>query len=235
MKRKVTGMTAVLAAGVMLLTGCEMLEQNTWQPQGPDAVSVAEDGSVTETVRDTLDAAYYDATELENMIHAEVAEYNVSHGENSVVVDQLEFEENQVSLTMKYATARDYAGFNNTEFYYGTVIGAQLEGYLFDVPFRRVSDGVFHGAAVTGTEVIKEMDKQVLILRAPAEVQVCGDVLFTSSNAEMLAADVVNATGNQLEDDAGLVLPSSAVYRGREATFAEKTAASRVYIIFDDI
>ncbi len=235
MNKKRKGLTAVLAAGTLLLTGCELLEQETWQPQGPDAVSVAEDGSVTEIVNDTLDAAYYSFPELENMIHSEVADYNLNHGEDSVAVEQLEFEEGKVSLTMKYASVEDYARFNNTEFFCGTVIGAQLAGYLFDVPYRRVEGGAFQGAALSGTEVIREMDKQVLVLRAPAEVHVPGEVLFTSTNAEILAADVVNATGDQAEEDTGLVLPSNAVYRGRETSFAEKAAANRVYIIYDDI
>ena len=79
------------------------------------------------------------------------------------------------------------------------------------------------------------MDKQVLILRAPMEVHVPGDVLFTSTNAEVLAADVVNATGeSEDEEDEGLILPSNAVYKAEDdVSFAEATAANRVYIIFD--
>lgn len=235
MKRGIAGLTALLAGGLLLFSGCELSEQDAWQPQEPDAVSVAADGSVTEMVTDTLDEGYYDFAELENMIHTEVADYNLDHGEDLVAVDRLDCEDGRVSLVMKYASARDYAQFNNTEFFYGTVIGAQLEGYLFDVTYRKVSGGEFYGAPVSGTEVIREMDKQVLILLAPAEVQVPGDVLFTSTNAEMLDTDVVNATGIRQDEDEGLVLPSNAVYKGEEASFAEKSAASRVYIIFDDM
>lgn len=235
MRGKRTGTAAALALWIMLLPGCGMLEQNTWEPKEPEAISIDADGSVTEMIRDTLDAAYYSASELEAMIHSEVAEYNVRHGEDSVAVEKLEIEGEQVDLVMKYASPEDFARFNNTEFFYGTVISAELEGYLFDVPYKQVSDGVVHGSALSGSEVIRQMDSQVLILRAPAEVRVPGEVLFTSANAEVLAADVVNATGSEPEEEEGLVLPSNAVYRGPEASFAEKAAASRVYIIFDDI
>ena len=135
---------------------------------------------------------------------------------------------------MKYASAEDYEEFNNTEFYYGSMINAQLEGYLFDVNYKRVKDGVVEGSSVSGSEVIKEMAQQVLIVRAPLEVHVPGNVLYTSTNAEVLSSDVVNATGEQDEDEgATIVLPSSAVYKTEESSFAEQTAANRVYIIFE--
>ena len=230
---KKTGTAAVLAAGIVLLGGCEMLGQEKWEPQEAAAISIDEDGSITEFIHETLDEAYYNAAELQNMITSSVAEYTRTHGEESVAVKEYLAEEGKVSLTMEYATAEDYAEFNNTEFYYGSMINAQLAGYLFDVSYKRVNDGVVQGSPVSGSEVIREMDKQVLILRGPMEVHVPGNVLYTSTNAEVLSADVVNATGEQEDEEEGLLLPSNNVYKNEESTFAEQTAASRVYIIFD--
>ena len=131
-----TRIAAVMAVGVMLLTGCELLDQDTWQPQESAAISIDKEGSITEIIHETLDAAYYDAAELENMIYSEVADYNVSHGEDVIQVDTFEAEGKDVNLVMKYASAEDYARFNNTEFFYGSMINAQLEGYLFDVSYK---------------------------------------------------------------------------------------------------
>lgn len=228
-------MTAALIVGILLLGGCEKLGQSKWTPQEPAAVSIEKDGSVTEFIQDTLDADYYDASELENMINSGVNEYNSKNGEDSIVVKEFTAENGAVNLTMEYASAADYAQFNNTEFFYGSIIKAQLEGYLFDVSFKKVSNGVVQGDEVSGSEVIKSTDKMVLILRGPLEVQVPGDVLFTSANADMLASDVVNATGEQEETEHELVLPSNEVYRsGSSRSFAEEMTAKRVYIIFDD-
>lgn len=228
-------MTAALIAGILLLGGCDKLNQSKWTPQEPAAISIKKDGSITEIIQDSLDADYYDSSELENMITSGVKEYNSQNGEDSIVVKDFAAENGKVNLTMEYASAKDYAQFNNTEFYYGSMINAQLEGYLFDVPFKKVTNGVVQGAEVSGSEVIKSMDKTVLILRAPLEVQVPGGVLFTSTNADVLAADVVNATGEQEEAGQELVLPSNEVYRSSDSrSFAEEMTASRVYIIFDD-
>lgn len=235
MIRKKILILAGLSAGLLMLSGCEMLGESKWTPQEPSAISIDKKGVITEYVKDTLDQSYYDVTELQSMITSQVDDYNGTHGEDTITVEKFETTENgEVSLEMKYASAEDYEEFNNTEFYYGSMINAQLEGYLFDATYKRVKDGVVESSSVSGSEVIKEMAQQVLIVRAPLEVHVPGNVLYTSTNAEVLSSDVVNATGEQDEDEgATIVLPSSAVYKTEESSFAEQTAANRVYIIFE--
>ena len=100
-KRGRTGLLAALALGMVMLTGCEALGINSWNPEEPAAVSIASDGSVTEIISDTLDAAYYSATELESMVQSEVADYNKSHGEDTIQVSKLETEDKNVSLVLK--------------------------------------------------------------------------------------------------------------------------------------
>lgn len=59
---------AALGLGVMLLGGCEMLDQQQkWEPQEDAAISISEDGVITEYVQDTLDDLLQ-CTELEKMI-----------------------------------------------------------------------------------------------------------------------------------------------------------------------
>ena len=78
---------AALGLGVMLLGGCEMLDrQQKWEPQEDAAISISEDGVITEYVQDTLDESYYSASELEKMITSDVADYNSKHGENTIQV-----------------------------------------------------------------------------------------------------------------------------------------------------
>ncbi|MFR3321576.1 MAG: hypothetical protein ACLTSZ_11135 [Lachnospiraceae bacterium] len=91
-------------------------------------------------------------------------------------------------------------------------------------------------SAVSGSEVVEKMAAEVLVVTAPLEVHVPGNVLYTTSNAEVLASDDVNATGKTAEEatDKGLELPSKQVYIGEEKSFDEKAAASRVYIIYQE-
>lgn len=233
MTRKKYAVAAALAAGVLLLGGCEMLNQESWEPQESDAILVGEDGTITEYVHEKLDEAYYNAAELQSMITSEVSEYNSAHTAESVTVKKFETEGQEVSLELVYASAEDFAAFNNVEFYYGSLINAQLSGYLFDVNYKKVINGVVQGSNFSGSEVIKEMDKEVMVVRAPLEVKVPGKVLYTSANADVLAPDVIDATGRSDQEDEGLVLPSNAVYKGKKKSFEETAAANRVYIIFE--
>lgn len=226
---------AALCAGVMLLGGCDTLKpKQEWKPQEEAAISISEEGVITEYVSDVLDEAYYSAAELQEMITSEVNAYNSKNGANSVAVKEFTSEGQNVQLVIEYAKAEDYAEFNNVEFYYGSMINAQMEGYLFDTSFKRVKHGVVQGSAVSGSTVLKDMAAEVLVVTAPLEVHVPGNVLFTSTNAEVLASDDVNATGkSDEEEDTGLVLPSNAVYKGKEKNFHERAAENRVYIVFE--
>ena len=228
---------AVLGLGVILLGGCDTLDQQQkWEPQEDAAISIDKDGVITEYVKDTLDESYYSASELEKMITSDVADYNSRHGENAIQVKSYEASDDaKVRLVMEYATADDYATFNNVEFYSGSLINAQLEGYLFDGHFKKIKNGVVQESDVSGSEVIKKMAAEVLIVTAPLEVHVPGSVLYTTSNAEVLASDDVNATGKTAKEaaDTGLELPSKQIYMGEEKSFNEKVAASRVYIIYE--
>lgn len=235
--------TAALAAGAALLGGCEQLgelelfkEKTEWAPRESDAISVSREGVITEYIQEELDASYYSASELETMINSEVGEYNSQNGADSVKVVELSAEGNAFKLTMEYASGTDFAQFNNTEFYLGSMINAQLAGYLFDVSYKKVESGAAVEDIVSGSEVIKEMDKTVLVLQAPMEVHVPGEVLYISANAEVLSSDVINATGKEEEEAQELLLPSNDVYisGGSSMTVAEAEAANRVYIIYDE-
>lgn len=213
--------TAALCAGVMMMGGCSMLNQEKeWTPQKSSAISVGSDGVITEYVKDTLDESYYSASELQSMIESEISDYNSKNGENSVSMKDFQVNGKDVQLTMEYGKAEDYAQFNHTEFYYGSMINAQLAGYLFDVSYKEVKNGAAGSANVSGTDVLKNMASEVMVVTAPLEVHVPGNVLYTSDNAQILAADDVYASGKS--DDGS-----------EEKSFEEKAADKRVYIIFD--
>lgn len=175
-----------------------MLDQEKeWKPQKSSAISVGKDGTITEYVSDTLDESYYSDTELQSMIESEISDYNSKNGENSVSMKDFQVNGKDVQLTMEYKKAEDYAQFNHTEFYYGSMINAQLAGYLFDVSYKEVKNGAAGSAEISGTDVLKNMASEVMVVTAPLEVHVPGNVLYTSDNAQVLSADDVYASGKQ--------------------------------------
>ncbi len=235
MTAKRTSMVSVLFAAVLLMGGCEQagLGQSSWTPQESDAISISAKGTVTEIISDTLDQSYYDETELENQITSEVDAYNQEHGEDSVTVRSFEAEDGSVTLKLKFAAASDYAAFNHVEFYSGSIINAQLEGYLFDTNFYKIKDGKVSGKEVESSAILSDMSAQLLIVQAPIEVHLDGGTVhYISTNAEILSSDTVDATGESLENNA-LELPSSDLYSAEEITYTAQKSANRVYIIYD--
>ena len=236
---------ALLAVGAMMLSGCESVESlseafvknESWEPQEADAISVKKNGSITEQINEVLDASYYSADELQNMISSEISSYNSQAGSEKVKLEKFEETEgsDQISVEISYASAEDFASFNNTEFYYGSMINAQLAGYLFDTGFQKVKNGEASGQVSSDDGIYDAMDKEVLILMAPMEVQVCGELVYVSSNADVLGSNLVDANGEMDETEReDLVLPSSDVYkRTHDKTFDEEQSNRRVYIIFE--
>ncbi len=214
--------TAALASAAMALAGCQLIEEEAWTPREDAAISIDRKGKITEYLSEALDQPYYSFDELKSMLDEEVSEYNARHGEGSVAVELAEEEEGRVNLTISYASGEDYASFNNIEFYYGSMINAQLEGYLFDGSFKEIRDGVVVDEEVDGSEVFQDMSDTVVIVRAPLEVKVPGKVSFTSSNAGVIRSDAVVASGAE-EDGAVSVVSGD----GQEDP-------NRVYIIFEE-
>ena len=214
--------TAALASAAMALAGCQLIEEEAWTPREDAAISIDRKGKITEYLSEALDQPYYSFDELKSMLDEEVSEYNARHGEGSVAVELAEEEEGRVNLTISYASGEDYASFNNIEFYYGSMINAQLEGYLFDGFYKEIQDGVVVDEKVDGSEVFEDMADSVVIVRAPLEVQVPGDICFVSSNAEVLRPDVVAAS--ESEEDGAISVVSE----------GESADPDRVYIIFEE-
>lgn len=233
------GRIAAVVVCTLMLGGCDMLdevlEEKAWEP-GETALQVMEDGTVTETVIDQLDESYYSSAELESMVNSSVSEYNKEHGEDAVKVDSLVIENNQVTLTMTYRTAEDYAGYNNVRFYNGSMLGAEIDGYLFYNQFKQVEKGTVTEEGISNEEPLKHKELQVLVTDTSHVVKVPGDVLFISSNGSPMGRkEVEPAEEEEASKEEGLVLPSNAVYveEDHSPVTAKDLEKTYLYIIYE--
>lgn len=240
---KIVRLTAVVMCTLML-SGCDLKERvedllgtGAWEP-GETNLTVREDGTLTETVIDQLDQSYYNSEELNQMITETVSVYNQSHGADAVKVDSLSLENNQVVVTMTYRSASDYADYNNVRFYNGSMLGAEMEGYLFYTQFRKVDDGVAEVDAISNEEPLKHKEYQVLVTDASHLVQVPGDVVYVSVNAAPMGKREVQPVTEEVIEvqQDGLLLPSSAVYVEAETdgpVTAKDLEKNYLYIIYE--
>lgn len=239
MRSRLGGIIAAVLMCTLMLGGCDMLdevlEEQAWEP-GQTALEVREDGTVTETVIDQLDQNYYSSAELESMVNSSVSEYNQEHGADAVTVDSLTIENNQVTLAMTYRTPEDYANYNNVRFYNGSMLGAEMDGYLFYNQFQQVEKGEVIQEGLTNEEPLKHKELQVLVTDTSHAVKVPGDVVYISSNgAPMGRKEVEPASDETSSEQEGLVLPSNAVYTEEDHSpvTAKDLEKTYLYIIYE--
>ncbi len=194
------GLMSVFCLGAM--TGCA---KNTEVDES--TVFVQKKGEIISVDVEKLDKDYYDAAELESYIDEHVTDYVADNGEN-VSKESFAVEEGIAKLEMKYNSYEDYSAFNGIEFFEGTVLAAQAEGYDFDAQFYSVSaDGEASDiAAVSKEEVLADDENKVVIIRANVAVQVKGKILYVSGqqDVEVIDKNTVRITGEDSNEEAEL-------------------------------
>lgn len=180
----------VMALG--LLTGC-----SRFSPE-ETAVSIGKDGAVTAAVIDKLDQSYYDAEELKASVESSVAEYNGEAGEDTITIDKFETgEEGEVELFMKYASYRDYAAFNNVDFYVGDITdGYNNGGYRFETGFYQVEKGKIVGEEIQREEIFEGSNHPMMVFSEDMAVEVPGKILYVSSNVEVTGKKSARMAGS---------------------------------------
>ncbi len=206
------GIAAAALSAACLLTGCSVLNQvvgaDSWKDWTPEetALSVYGDGSVTETIFDSLNASWYTGDELQDMIARSMKEYNAEWGEDALNVTEYSDEGGQVRTTLVYKTGEDYARYNNVAFFSGSMLDAELEGYLFTGPFAAVDGVQISSGEADQDEALSHKEYSVVISDGTHAVQVPGEIRFISAGAQMInshAARSAPVGGSSAEDAAG--------------------------------
>ncbi len=154
-------------------------------------VKVSRSGEISSTVVEKFDKDYYNLDDLDKMSDEAVKKYNAANGADAVKADKpVMNKDNEVTEKITYASYRDYAGFNNSQFFCGTVADASAAGYNLGTSLKSASDS---SKTVTGEEVISQMkDKHILITDEATHIAVYGRIMYIS--------DGVNVTGRKEAD-----------------------------------
>lgn len=190
------GLMLIFCAG--MLSGCsDKLDVDT------STVFVEKKGNITSVDVEAMDKDYYDESELEEYITEHVTEYTAENGD-TVKKNSFQVEDGIAKLEMQYDSCEDYSKFNGIEFYSGTVVTAQAEGYDFEADFSSVSDGEVQGSAAKA-DILANDDSKVVIIRANVAVQVSGNIQFVSSrDTSVTGKNTVLITGDGANEEAAL-------------------------------
>ncbi len=151
---------------------------------------ISKDGKVTAYILEAFEQDYYSVSELRSMIEEEIDAYYLELGysgqENSLVklVDITELPEKQsILLKMEFATSKEYEGFNDSTFFYGTVQEAYAGGYQLNVTLKDVSNS----QKTISEKEIKEMkDNHILLIEDNIKVYLPQKILYASQDAQVI-------------------------------------------------
>lgn len=179
----------MLLSALIFLSGCGSIDDVK-----QSTVTVNKKGVVTEVLIEDFSSEKYDGEELKTSVKELVDAYNKKAGKEQVTLKKSEVKEGTAVVQLRFETDEDYRGFNQVDFFAGTVKEAEEEGYDFSGEFV---DGKGE-KVLPGTVPDKCQEEMVMIIREPLAVLVPGTVLYASKNMELLGKNQA-----KLSDDTG--------------------------------
>lgn len=175
----------ILAAAALTWSGCAGT-----QDAEATTLYVDEDGMLEQVIVETVEEDAFTQEELRNYIRDDLAEYAETAGSEAVTLESCRLSGNTARITLNYASAGDYAAYNQVECFLGTEQEARDAGYNFDGSFL---DG--SGNAVDMNSVQISEEAHVLILEEVINVRLPEEVLYTTSNASVSDGQTVTVEG----------------------------------------
>lgn len=188
---------AILAAAVLLLTGCgkSVAEVTT--------IAIQKNGKIEHVMIESFDEGSEEA--FQEMLEEKVEEYNAGISGDSIEVKKVEEKGGILKVEMVYPTAADFDRFMNQDvadidpslrapFFYGTVEEAFTEGYELNA----VLYGVENDNLLRGKDDILPMGKNKMIiydnrmnLGETVQISMPEALLYATDNAKILDKKLV--------------------------------------------
>ena len=212
MKTARVGVFAAMIACVLTLSGCSTLDRiigaDDWKDWTPDTTSIRvhADGSLTETIFDTLDKSWYQGNELQDMIARSMNEYNESHTPGAVNVRSYTDEGGRVKVVIYYRTDDDFARYNNVQFCCGSMLDAQMKGYRLEGLYQEADGSKLKEDALEASVPLSHKEYDVVISDGTHVVQGPGEIRYVTQGARLVNSHVAMAPDEAGESDRNLSL-----------------------------
>ncbi len=233
-------LTAVLAACICSLSGCSTLDQiigqqnEEWKEWKPDSncIEVHGSGKVSEIIFDKLDQTWYAGNELQDMIARSMNEYNATHDSDSINVSSYSDSEGIVKVTIDYKTGADYAQYNNTVFGCGSMLDAQMQGFLFQGPFYPVDGVTISEQAVDPSEPLSHKEYSAVISDGTHVIKVPGEIRYVTGNVSIINSHVASPAGTDAAQQADAMQQAGALSPDQGLS-QEEIEQSCLYVIYE--
>lgn len=166
----------VIAVPLLILSGCGSAAGEV------STIRIDAQGEVNSVVFDEFGESYYSIDELKEMAVSEIDTFNADYISPRVFFDDAELagEGSMVKLSMHYRTAKDYADFNDTTLFYGTVEEAMTKGYS-------ISDRLLgrNGSSIDEGFVSDHTDRHVIITNERSNIIAPFNIDYMTDGVEL--------------------------------------------------
>lgn len=160
----------------MCLTGCSRFEE----PITETTLQVSKGGAVVETIVEMFDKDYYNVDELKGEISDAIMQY--PGAADSIKFDDIHTEDNNVYVTLEFASLKDYEQFQKKEAFYGSINDAYDAGYSMDVTLK----GIKEGDKISKAELMQMSDEKIIIVSEPVCLRTPYKIAYVSANVEVI-------------------------------------------------
>ncbi len=183
---------------ILCLSGCGANEA----PEDTETtLYMNRDGSVTNVVVEPFSEDEYALEELEQMVRDMASVYNGENGSGRVRCQSVTAADEMVRVVMKYQSAEDYAAFNHTDCFFGSVEDALAEGYAKNATLKNT-----HGSNMVTGEGIADMARyRMAVVTEPVVVKTYESILYISANLEQIDDTTVRVS-SETTGDAVLII-----------------------------
>ena len=172
--------TILLLALVLTFTsGCGEKEEE----YAETTISINGKGLITNEIVEPFDKSYYDENELRDTIDKELTDYcRTSGNEDACRLDSLSVREAVATARIEFADYEAYAGFNEVDFFYGTVNEAIEKGYPTDVTLKSSDDDT----TISRYEFEALGENRLVVVSEPVLVRLPGKIAYTTANIDLI-------------------------------------------------
>ena len=162
-----------------LFTGCGNNEEDFAET----AIIINSKGIVTNEIVEPFDKSYYDENELRDIIDKELTGYCRSiNDEEACRLDSLSVREGVATARIVFSDYNSYAGFNEVDFFYGTINEAMEKGYPTDVTLKSSEDD----STISRYEFEALGEKRLVVVSEPVLVKLPGKIAYTTANIDLI-------------------------------------------------
>ena len=181
----------LLTLPLLALSGCGESEKDV------STIQIDAQGEVKSVVFDEFGESYYNIDELKEMAVSEIENFNADYISPRVFFEDASLSDDgsSVKLSMNYKSAKDYADFNDTMLFFGTVEEANNKGYT-------ISDRLHgrDGNAIDLSIISDHPERHVIITNeraniiAPFNIDYMTDGVELNGKKEAVLSEVTDET-----------------------------------------